>query len=231
MTKSEVERIREVYKRREGSVDALRYTPFDPAHLLLHHSRQRAFVEVLKSREIHTLQGLKILEVGCGAADILIEYLAFGAKSSDLYGVDLQMGELVLGRMRSPNLRLLCADGCRLPFRSGSFDLVTQYTVLTSILEGNIRQLLASEMVRVLKPDGLIISYDFWPDNPRNSEVRGLKLAELKELFPGSRFEIRKIVLAPPIARRVAPVSSLVAQLMECFPWICTHYMVGISVK
>jgi len=49
-----------------------------------------------------------------------------------------------------------------LPFASKSFDLVMQFTVFTSILAQHVKQRIANEMIRVVKPDGMIIWYDFW---------------------------------------------------------------------
>jgi len=229
MTQSEIERIRAVYARRSDRVDQWRYTPFDAAHLLLHFSRQRAFLELLKRCGIYSLNGMRVLEVGCGAAGILLEYLDYGAKSTDLFGVDILTGDLHRGHERSPNLRLFCADAQSLPFADGSFDLVTAYTVLTSVLDSYPRRRLALEMRRVVKATGLIVAYDFWPDNPNNPDVRGIPIIEVKALFPDSHYDVQRIVLAPPISRRLAPFSSLVCQLLERIPWLCTHYLVGIK--
>ncbi|MDI6792500.1 MAG: hypothetical protein QME81_06490 [bacterium] len=46
-----------------------------------------------------------------------------------------------------------------------------------------MRQRIASEMLRVLKPDG-ILWYDFHMDNPKNTDVKGVKKKEVKQLFP-----------------------------------------------
>lgn len=226
---SEIERIRRVYAARFDKIALGRYTPFDPAHLLLHYSRQRALLDLLKRHEIYSLKGKRILEVGCGAGDILLEYLEYEARPDDLFGIDALPAELVKGHHRSPNLGLACADGQSLPFSNRSFDLVTQYTVFTSILDSEVRKNVAGEMLRVLKPDGLIVFYDFWPNNPRNPDVRGLRVKEIRALFPGCKLDVQHIVLAPPIARRLAPLSSLACQLLEKLPWLCSHYMVGIT--
>ena len=41
-----------------------------------------------------------------------------------------------------------------------------------------MKQKVAAEMLRVVKPQGLILWYDFRYNNPRNSNVRGIGAAE-----------------------------------------------------
>ena len=82
-------------------------------------------------------------------------------------------------------------------------------------------------MVRVLrKPNGLIVWYDFWV-NPRSSETRGIRRAELKRLFPGCTLDIRSLTLAPPIVRRLAPRSRLACDALEGLHFLNTHYLVS----
>jgi SAM-dependent methyltransferase/GNAT superfamily N-acetyltransferase len=229
LVESELDRIRSVYAQRDLHVDERRYTPFDPAHMILHHSREKALLSILKRNGIYSLSDLRILDVGCGAAGVLLEYMDYGAKPQDLFGIDLLPDKLLRGHERSPNLRLFCADGQNLPCADHSFDIVTSYTVFTSVLDASSRGRMASEMIRVLKSDGLIICYDFWPNNPRNPNVRGIHLWELKRLFPHSRYDVRRIVLGPPISRRLAPFAPLLCQLLEKIPILCSHYMLGIN--
>ena len=225
---TEVARIRTIYASRESSIDAHRYTVFDPAHLLVHFSRQSAFLRLLKSANINSLVNLKILEVGCGAGGILLEYLGYGARPADLFGVDVLSDKLAQARQRSPNINILTSDAQQLPFGDGQFDLVTQYTVFSSVLHTAVRKQIANEMVRVLKPGGYIVWYDFWPNNPWNPDVRGIRLDEVKRLFPNAQYDIQRIVLAPPIARPLARISPLACQLLELVPWLRSNYMMSI---
>ena len=223
----EVERIREAYARRDANVDPLLYSMFHPAHLLLHQSRERALLRLLARSGICGLSSLRILEVGCGKCDVLSELLVLGAHVPHVHGVDLLLEHLREGKLRNSALRLSCADGGHLPLRDGSFDIVLQSTFLSSVLSDRIREKVAQEMLRVLRPGGLLISYDFWPNNPKNPDVRGLKLREVKRLFPAPGYDIQRIVLAPPIARPLVKVSRIACLVLEKVPWLCTHYLVG----
>ena len=116
-----------------------------------------------------------------------------------------------------------------IPFPDNNFDIVVQYTVFSSVLDDNFRKQLASEMLRVSKPEGLIISYDFWPNNPHNKDVRGVTQSDIRRLFPGCRYHVQRIILAPPISRRVAPISSVACEILERIPVLRSHFLIGIT--
>jgi hypothetical protein len=88
-----------------------------------------------------------------------------------------------------------------------------------------MKQEIASEMCRVLKPEGMIIWYDYHVKSPWNADVRAVKKKEIYDLFPGYRVELQRITLAPPLARRLAPYSWLACYVMGRIPLLCTHYL------
>jgi SAM-dependent methyltransferase len=186
------------------------YSSFNPAHLFEVHGRQRAVLRALKRQGLSELGDLRILEMGCGGGGVLAEYLAFGAAPCNLYGVDLLGDRLAHARHWLPGCQFANGDGQSLPFRSQSFDLVLQYTALSSVLDPELRHKICSEMLRVLrspepvsgKPGGLILSYDFWL-NPTNRQTHGLRPKEIRESFPGCHCTFERITLAPPVARRL----------------------------
>jgi hypothetical protein len=49
--------------------------------------------------------------------------------------------------------------------------------------------------------------------------------AEIRRLFPGCRITLKKVTLAPPIARRLVPMSWLTALAMEQLTIFNTHYL------
>jgi ubiquinone/menaquinone biosynthesis C-methylase UbiE len=118
-----------------------------------------------------------------------------------------------------------CGNAAAIRFESGSFDLVLQATVFTSVLDAGMKQAMAAEMLRVLRPDGLILWYDFFVRNPWNPYVRPVGKGEIRSLFPGCSFELRRVSLAPPLVRLVAPHSWLACSLMTRIPPLCTHYL------
>jgi hypothetical protein len=80
-------------------------------------------------------------------------------------------------------------------------------------------------MLRVLKPNGVVLWYDFHVGNPRNPDVHGIKRLEIAQLFPGCQIALEKITLAPPVVRRLAPYSWVGCYMLSAVSWLCTHYL------
>jgi len=171
-----------------------------------------------------------VVDVGCGYGRWLAEFLQWGADGSNLYGIDLNEGRIKKARKTVGLADLRIGDACRLPWGDGAFDLATQFTLFTSILDIEVKRGIAREMLRVLKPDGLILWYDFRYNNPRNPSVRGIESEEIRSLFPGCAITLEKVTLAPPVVRRVVPVSWLAALMLEKVPFLRTHYL-GVIKK
>ena len=84
-------------------------------------------------------------------------------------------------------------------------------------------------MLRVLRPGGLLIWFDYLFDNPNNKDVRGIRMGEIRRLFPGCDVRLKRTVLAPPLARRIAPISTTFASMLGAIPWLCTHYIGAVE--
>ncbi len=149
---------------------------------------------------------------------------------SRAHGTDLLGTRIMQAHALLPHLPLTCADGQHLPYRHDTFDLVLQYTVFSSVLDSAIKTNLAFEMLRVVKPGGLILWYDFWL-NPTNKQTCGVRIAEIRNLFPGCRFKLQRITLAPPLARRSVEISWLFSYLLERLGLFNSHYLIAIRKK
>jgi ubiquinone/menaquinone biosynthesis C-methylase UbiE len=221
---SEVEedRIRAAYARRQvGS----RYSLFNPGHLFMMQDRERHVLAMLQRHGCTPLSTKKILEVGCGTGYWFHEFLKWGACPENLTGVDLLPDRVTEARHSLPEtVTVLCGSATRLEFLDASFDLVLQSTVFTSILDPAVKEQVAGEMLRVLKPDGVILWYDYHLNNPSNPDVCGVKKREVSQLFPGCEIHLQRITLAPPLSRALAPYSWLFCHLLSKIPILCTHY-------
>jgi ubiquinone/menaquinone biosynthesis C-methylase UbiE len=224
----EIRRIRTEYSRRAQDTDQITlYSLFNPGALFLQTQRARHVLSMLSRHGICSLRNRMILEVGCGGGGVLREFLAYGADAARLHGIDLLEWRLNEAYRIAPNLQFACAEGQALPYPDRSFDLALQFTVFTSVLSVEVKTTMAHEMLRVLKPDGLVLWYDFWL-NPVNAQTRGIRPCEVKALFPNCLFEFRRITLAPPIARRLAGQAWGACLLLEWLWLFNTHYLVAI---
>lgn len=221
----EANRIRDEYQRRARELAPDFYALFHRSNLFAHHTRERELREALSDHSFLPLTGRSLLEVGCGEGEWFATFERFGLDLSALAGIDLDDGRLVQARERAPHADLKAGDATQLPWAAATFDLVFQSTVFSSVLDAQVRSALAAEMLRVLKPGGALIWYDFAFNNPKNSNVKGMKRAELSRLFPHCRIDARKVTLAPPIARRLVPFSWGASALLQATRLLNTHLL------
>lgn len=226
----ELDRIRTEYARRaqDPSLHEL-YSPFRPDAQFAMQTRERAALRVLQQAGLHQLARLDLLEVGCGGGGVLLDLLRWGADPARLHGCDLLPERIASARRRLPcSTTLTVADGGALPYLDARFDLVLQFTVLTSVLDEGLRRRIAQEMWRVLRPGGAVLSYDF-RYRGRNPAVRPIHPRELRELLPEGRFTHHRVTLAPPITRRLARWSWTACELLHAIPWLRTHDLVLVQ--
>jgi SAM-dependent methyltransferase len=233
----EVERIRVEYQRRSRDLPPDHYSLTKPVNLFFAQQRTRHALAALRRGQLLPLLGKRALEIGCGSGGWLPLLESFGVARGNLAGIDLDAARVARarqslsahwserGELLSPGADIRLGDATRLPWPDGSFDLVVQSTVFTSVLDDTMRRALASEMIRVIAPQGGILWYDFLFNNPCNPNVRGIGRGEIESLFPGCRVDLRRITLAPPIARRVVPWSWLTALAIEGTTVLNTHFM------
>ena len=216
-------RIRAVYASRERDA---RYSWFSHGHLFFIQDRERYVLAVLKRNGFSSLEARSILEIGCGTGYWLREFIKWGARPENITGFDLLPDRVLEAKRLCPGgVRIECGSAAELALPNEAFDLVFQSTVFTSILEFSMKRQVASEMLRVLKKNGIIVWYDFHVNNPWNPDVRGVKKREILKLFPGCRIELLRVTLALPLVRWLAPYSWLACYVLGKIPWLCTHYL------
>lgn len=140
------------------------------------------------------------------------------------FGIDLYQKSLREAWRVNPNISFAEANAAQLPFADNTFDLAFQFTVMTSVLDTEVRQEIASEIRRVLRTGSYLVWYDFAYSNPRNPTVRGISRNEIRDLLPGFRLQFNKITLAPPIGRPAAKVSPTLYRILSSIPLLRTHY-------
>lgn len=210
----EQERIRAAYDRR--AVDG-RYSPMRPDVVRAQAARAIAWTEALWGSG-HELGAF--LDVGCGTGDVLSWAVHIGARP--VAGVDLLERRLGRWPWAGPGGICAVADGAALPFPPATFDTVSCSTLFSSILDDAVARRVAAEVERVLRPGGVVLWHDLALPNRANPDVRRIDRAGIAALFPGRRAHLRRAVLVPPVARRLAFRPSLAA-LVEQLPPARSH--------
>ncbi len=222
-TMNEETNIRNKYARRPASDS--RYSLLNPGHLFLTQDRERRVLDLLRTLD-RPLKDLRILEIGSGDGFWLREFVKWGAKPENVTGLELLPERVSTSRrLCAPLVLTLQGSGAAIPFPVDSFDIVLQSTVFTSIQDAELRSKVANEMTRVLRPDGFILWYDFFVNNPANPDVTAVGSKEIRSLFRGCRVDLKRITLAPPITRRLAPLSWAGCQILSTVPALCAFYL------
>jgi SAM-dependent methyltransferase len=216
---AELERIRSAYRSRDAATE----TPYrwdNPAYVAYMQAIERALLRAFGDAGV-TLAGARVLDVGCGTGYFLHRLREYGA--DDCHGIDLLEDRIAKGRELYPALEFHVGSATELPFADGRFDLVTQFTCLSSIVDDGVRLAAAREMQRVAA-GGWILSWDMRrvrSEGPTATvELDG---RELRRLF-GEPALLRRAALRFELTQLVRGRGLLTAAL-AAFPPLRSHYL------
>lgn len=219
------DRLTTAYAKR-GQINSKRYSLENPGARYMYAVREAHVERLFGEMGIADLAGKRILDVGCGSGSELHNLIRYGATPEKLSGIDMLPDRVAAAKASLPSCEIVQGDGASgLPWADNTFDLALQFTVFTSIIEPEVKAALAKEILRVIKPGVFLLWYDFQFDNPTNKDVKGVKLPEIVNLFPGCKIQMKRITLAPPISRAIAPISTRVCSLLEKLVVLNTHYI------
>lgn len=215
----EIERIRNLYStqyRPDPYDRSYTWHPRNNISIYYRQAQERAIIKLLNDFNL-AIESFRSLDVGCGGGLFLRFLASLGAPPGNLAGIDLMPNRIEDARTVSPvQVDFQVGNAEHLPFPNSSFDLVSQFTMLSSILDNDVRMNVAKEMVRVLKSEGYILSYDFREDGPNS---HGMDKNEIIRHFPGCR-NIAIHPLHPPYASRLARRSIFLCELWDHIPGI-----------
>ena len=197
MSDAELDRIRAAYRERDAAADSP-YRWDNPGYVVYMQEVERALLRAFGDAGVQ-LAGARVLDVGCGSGYFLHRLREFGA--GDCHGIDLMENRIAEGRERYPALNLHVGSATELPFADGEFDVVAQFTCLSSIIDANVRLAAAREMQRVAR-GGWVLSLD----------MRGMRPPSLRRRLPPAvtptvpldERELRRLFGKPTLLRRVA---------------------------
>lgn len=220
---SERERMEAVYAARGYDTDPA-YSDTNPVYLQRMQAVERRYLEYLDLAGLAgDLGQVRVLDYGCGNGRWMGRWLAWGARPENLAGLDIRSSAVAQARELFPQVSFFSTDDHQSPSETG-FDLVTLNLVLSSVLSDEARKRVADDVRARVRPGGFVIVYDFRFNNPRNPDVRALHRHEVKSLFGMAELAHRKVVLAPPVARRLIPLTWVGGVIVEAMaPMARTH--------
>ena len=219
MSDAELDRIRSEYDAR----DAAETTPYrwdNPGYVTYMQSLERALLRAFADSGVE-LRGATVLDVGCGSGYFLHRLHEYGA--GHCHGIDLMENRIAGARERYPELEWHVGSATELPFEDGAFDLVTQFTCLSSIVDDGARLSAADEMKRVA--GSWLLSVDTRAASAAGAGTPTVALdeRELERLF-GKSALLRRAPVNLGLAQK-AGRHDLVARMLTALPSLRTHYV------
>ena len=227
---AERQRIEAEYGRREREISPDLYAPWQPAEVFISCGKKRVATKMLHDAGVFPKGGEQCLEVGFGRLGWLGDLATWGVSETNMHGIDLNPSRVDVAHQTLPMADLRIGDAAGLPWDDEGFQLVIASNVFTSILDTNVRSLVAREIVRVLAPGGALLWYDSAFNNPKNSQLRRVSRGDLKKLFPELRGRMKRVTLAPPLVRFTVPWSWTLATVLEAIPLLRTH-LLAVLIK
>jgi 2-polyprenyl-3-methyl-5-hydroxy-6-metoxy-1,4-benzoquinol methylase len=219
MSDTELERLRTEYRRRHAAGNGP-YRWDNPGYVSYMQGLERALLRGLSDARVN-LSGARVLDVGCGSGYFLHRLHEYGA--SDCHGIDLLDERIAEARERYPSLGFDVGSATQVPFDDGAFEIVTQFTCLSSIIDNDVRLAAAREMRRVA--GHWVLSVDMYRSgtSARTTQTVGLDPPELRRLF-GKPILLRRIAPSFDVAQLLGR-HDLLARLVGALPPMRSHYL------
>lgn len=223
---NDIDRIKEVYKnRKEGSIYSflnleVMYETFLRQKIIARYFQKNGFARVIDD--------LKLLDVGCGFGDSILEFQRMGFSQKNITGIELMEDRYTLASTRlNSTITIINGDliECELEYK---YDVVYVSLVFSSLLSDSLRLAFANRIKSLLALDGVLIVYDFVLDNPSNSDVKAFTLSDLKTYFPEFHIESSRTTIIPPISRFV---SIHLPAALPLFKFITSHRVSFLTMR
>jgi len=212
-----------------------RWQPRTKSHVadeIMFDSRLRQYDDLFSTLALAPLGERRLLDAGCANGKWLeICCGRWGARPIHCFGNDKREEPWRDWRQagRGAEITFILKSTHELDFPPQSFDIVHQSMMLSSIVDPETRTRTAEVLWSMLRPNGVLISYDFWL-NPLNSATVGIDRAELRRLFPeGREVYARTVTLAPPLARKLTKLRKPLLLALEKLRFMNTHLLVALK--
>lgn len=168
-------------------------------------------------------QAGSLLDIGCGGGDLASMLDARGLRPARYIGLDLLEERVDAARRAVPWGEFLTGSADDVPLPDGSVDVVVAATLFSSLRERFLREAVAGEIARVLRPGGRLVVYDIRYPSPRNRAVTPVTVTGLRALFPGWPLIARSMTVLPPIARSMLAAGRRRYRALASIPPMRSH--------
>lgn len=126
--------------------------------------------------------GARMIEVGPGPG-ASTQWLRHRVSQLVVVEVDAVAADKLRARFADTNVEVVPVDGSTLPFEDGSFDAAGAFTMLHHVASTEQQQRLLAEMIRVLRPGGVLVG----SDSLASEDLRGFHEGDTYNPLPPAR--------------------------------------------
>jgi ubiquinone/menaquinone biosynthesis C-methylase UbiE len=144
-----------------------------------------------------------VLDIGCGSGWWLQRLDGYPQMTARLHALELLPDRAAAAKARVPAAAVLTGDARKLPYEGRSFDVVTMFTVLSSLPTLGDAERAVAEARRVLRPGGALLIWEPRVQNPLNRDTIPIGIGLLERALAGTRLEVVTTTVLPPLARRL----------------------------
>ncbi len=195
-------RVADVYAGYAGSrAAARRWDAANPGNVAIRSELVQA-VWSLAGPELAAARD--VLDVGCGSGWWLAELAADGRIRAGLHGLDLLDQRAQAARERlGQRAQIARGDARGLPYDDASFDVVSLFTVLSSLTGPTDIKRVLRQAARVLRPAGVLLVWEPRVPNPLNRHTRLVSQALIRSELGAASYQARTTTVVPAVARRL----------------------------
>ena len=197
----------------------------NPGNLLMVQERERFLAKLLRKAGWESLDALRAFEAGCSTGYNLRMLVQWGARPEHMAGIDLDPDAVEYCKAHSPEIRVHGGSADAIPEDDGAFDLAIAFTLFSSVHDDATSAGIANELLRIMRPGGLLIIYDMRRRNPGNKAVHPVSERDIRRWFPGCKLRTTTITLAPPLARPAGERAPWLYGPLAKLPPLRTHAM------
>lgn len=223
---SELDNIITRYEKRESGKMQFSKSGNLVFEMYRNYEREEKYKQIIL-KYYKNLSEIKVLEIGAGDGTNICFFKNTGILPSNIWANELLKNRAEILRKNHPDISILNCDARELEFKN-KFDIILQSMVFSSILDSDFRHELANKLLQLIKNEGIILWYDFIYNNPWNKDVRGIRLEEVRKLFPSTYQEYHRLTLLPQLARRTGKWYPYINRMA---PFLRTHVLISIQKK
>jgi len=228
--KSEEERIKSIYKEYMNNSNTLnKWSSEIIGNRFIKEEFYKSFKYLIKKNNIDVINKT-ILDIGCASGNKIKILLKIGFDKENIIGVDIRENCIKNAKLNFPGSKFYKMDARQIKFSDEKFDFINVFTLFSSILDDQNRYKVANEIIRLLKPNGIIMYYDVRYNNPTNKNLKAVKRKQLFKLFPNMKKELLSVTLLPYLSRKLGILNNPFYFLLSKISFLRTHY-IGIIKK